>query len=65
MTLKVTNVTFKELLKFEESLRQRIAALEKLERKNFDANESKAEIKLIITEFISRICNRFGSYGIR
>ncbi len=27
LTLKVTNVTFKELLKFEESLKQRMAKL--------------------------------------
>lgn len=49
ITLKVTNVTFKELLVFEESLKQTMADLEKLDRKNFNANENKAEIKLIIT----------------
>lgn len=38
VTLKVTNVTFKELLVFEESLRQRMAALEKLNREKFDAS---------------------------
>ena len=35
---------------FEESLRQRIVSLEKLDRQNFDAEESKAEIKLSITD---------------
>ena len=50
VTLKVSNVTFKELLVFEESLRQRIVSLEKLDRQNFDAEESKAEIKLSITD---------------
>ena len=49
ITLKVTNVTFKELLNFEESLRQRMVSLEKLDRQNFDAEKSAAEIKLTIS----------------
>ena len=56
-TLKVTNVTFKELLEFEESLRQRLASLEKLDRQNFDAQESKAEIKLTITEDLQQFAS--------
>ena len=48
VTLKVTNVTFKELLRFEESLRQRIPSIEGLDRQNFDAAGSRAEIKLTV-----------------
>ena len=48
VTLKVTNVTFKELLLFEESLKQRIASIENLDRQNFDAAGNEAEIKLAI-----------------
>ena len=48
MTLKVTNVTFKELLLFEESLKQRIPSIESLDRQNFDAAGSRAEIKLTV-----------------
>ena len=49
VTLKVTNVTFKELLVFEEALRQRMTALEKLNRQNFDAEGSTAQIKLTLS----------------
>ena len=49
VTLKVNNVTFKELLEFEESLRQRMVSLEKLDRQNFDAEKSTSEIKLTIS----------------
>ena len=48
-TLKVTNVTFKELLLFEESLKQRMPSIEDLNRQNFDAGGSRAEIKLTVT----------------
>lgn len=48
VTLKVTNVTFKELLLFEESLKQRIASIGNLDRQNFDAAGNEAEIKLAI-----------------
>jgi len=47
-TLKVTNVTFKELLLFEESLKQRMPSIESLDRQNFDAAGSRAEIKLTV-----------------
>lgn len=50
VNLKVSNITFKELLKLEESLKQRMAALEKFERKNFDAGIGEAEIKLTISD---------------
>ena len=50
VTLKVTNVTFKELLLFEESLKQRISAIENVDRQNFDAAGSLAEIKLTVTD---------------
>ena len=49
LTLKVTNVTFKELLLFEESLKQRIPSIENLNRQNFDAGGSRAEIKITAT----------------
>ena len=49
LTLKVTNVTFKELLLFEESLKQRIPSIENLNRQNFDAGGSRAEIKITVT----------------
>ena len=49
VTLKVTNVTFKELLLFEESLKQRIPSIENLNRQNFDAGGSRAEIKITVT----------------
>ena len=48
VTLKVSNVTFKELLLFEESLKQRIPSIEKLDRQNFDAAGNQSEIKLTI-----------------
>ena len=48
VTLKVTNVTFKELLLFEESLKQRVPSIEGLDRQNFDAAGSRAEIKLTV-----------------
>ena len=48
VTLKVTNVTFKELLLFEESLKQRIPSIEGLARQNFDAAGSRAEIKVTV-----------------
>ena len=47
--MKVTNVTFKELLLFEESLKQRIPSIEDLNRQNFDTGGSRAEIKLTVT----------------
>lgn len=49
VTLKIANVTFKELLLFEESLKQRIPSIESLDRQNFDAAGSRAEVKLTIT----------------
>ena len=54
VTLKVTNVTFKELLVFEESLRQRMTALEKLNRQNFDAEGSTAQIKLTLSDDLQK-----------
>ena len=57
VTLKVTNVTFKELLLFEESLRQRMVSLEKLERQKFDADESHAEIKLTISDNLQQFAS--------
>ena len=42
-------MTFKELLLFEESLKQRIPSIEDLNRQNFDAGGSRAEIKLTVT----------------
>ena len=48
LTLKVTNVTFKELLLFEESLKQRIPSIEGLGRQNFDAAGNRAEIKVTV-----------------
>ena len=48
VTLKVTNVTFKELLLFEDSLKQRISSIEGLNRQNFDAAGNRAEIKLTV-----------------
>ena len=55
VTLKVANVTFKELLRFEESLKQRIPSIENLDRQNFDAAGSRAEIKLTITDDLQQL----------
>lgn len=58
VTLKVTNVTFKELLLFEESLKQRISSIEGLDRQNFDAAGSLAEIKLTVTDDLQQFTTK-------
>ena len=65
VTLKVTNVTFKELLQFEESLRQRIPSIEGLDRQNFDAAGSRAEIKLTAHRRSTAVYDGIGTYRVR
>ena len=54
ITLKVGNVTFKELLVFEESLQQRIPMLQGLERRAFDAKGKRSEMQLMLTSDLQR-----------
>ena len=46
--LKVMNVTFKELLLFEDVLQKRIPSAQKVNRQRFDSTEKTAEIEVTI-----------------
>ena len=48
LTLKVANVTFKELLLFEDALQKRIPSVQNVNRQHFNITEKKAEIKVTI-----------------
>ena len=48
LTLKVANVTFKELLLFEDALHKRIPSVKQVNRQQFDIAEKIAEIKITI-----------------
>lgn len=48
LILKIVNVTFKELLLFEEALRKRIPSVQNVDRQHFDANQKRAGIKIAI-----------------
>ena len=49
LTLKIVNVTFKELLLFENALHKRSPSVQNVERQHFKAPEKKAGIKIAIT----------------
>ena len=49
LTLKIVNVTFKELLLFENALHKRIPSVQNVERQHFKAPQKKAGIKIAIT----------------
>lgn len=46
--LKVVNVTFKELLLFEDALQNRIPSVQEVNRQHFDSTEKIAEIEVTI-----------------
>ena len=48
LTLKIVNVTFKELLLFEDTLHKRIPSVQNVDRQHFEAIEKKADIKITI-----------------
>ena len=48
LILKISNVTFKELLLFEEALHKRIPSVQHVDRQHFDANQKRAGIKIAI-----------------
>ena len=48
LTLKIVNVTFKELLLFEDALHKRIPSIKNVDRQHFGATEKKAGIKITI-----------------
>ena len=48
LILKILNVTFKELLLFEEALHKRIPSVQHVDRQHFDANQKRAGIKIAI-----------------
>ena len=48
LTLKIVNVTFKELLLFEDALHKHIPSVKNVERQHFEATERKAGIKITI-----------------
>ena len=48
LTLKIVNVTFKELLLFEDALYKRIPSIKNVDRQHFEAIEKKAGIKIAI-----------------
>ena len=48
LTLKIVNVTFKELLLFEDALHKRIPSIKNVDRQHFEAIEKKAGIKITI-----------------
>lgn len=49
LTLKVVNVTFKELLLFEDALKKRIPSAQNVHRRHFDVTGNIAEIEVAIT----------------
>ena len=49
LTLKIVNVTFKELLLFEEALQKRIPSVQNMHRRYFDVTGKIAEIEATIT----------------
>ena len=49
LTLKVVNVTFKELLLFEDALQKRIPSVQNVNRQHFDVTGKIAEIEVTIT----------------
>ncbi len=49
LTLKVVNVTFKELLLFEDALQKRIPSVQNVHRRHFDVTGKLAEIEVTIT----------------
>ena len=49
LTLQIVNVTFKELLLFENALQKRIPSVQNVNRQHFKAPEKKAGIKIAIT----------------
>ena len=49
LTLKIANVTFKELLLFEDALQQHISSVENVHRQHFDVQGKVAEIKVTTT----------------
>ena len=54
LTLKVVNVTFKELLLFEDALHKRLPAVQNFDRQHFEATEKKAGIKITIAGDLQR-----------
>ena len=48
LDLKVANVTFKELLRFENALEERIPVVRKVDREHFNADEKAAGIKITV-----------------
>ena len=48
VTLQIVNVTFKELLLFEEALQKRIPSVQNMDRQHFEVTEKNAEIKVTI-----------------
>ena len=50
ITLKVLNITFKELVLFEAALQKRIPSIKNLDSQNFDAARKSAEINVTTTD---------------
>ena len=59
--LKVVNVTFKELLLFEDALQKRIPSVQKVNRQRFNSTEKIAEIEVTIIGDSQQFVNELAS----
>lgn len=63
LTLKITNVTFKELLSFEDALRKRIPSVQHVHRHYFDVAGKVAESEIVLIGDVYQFVTALGAIG--